>query len=59
MNGKRWIIKKQTKAKANQMAYASPLKLIISQNSLTSWTQKDMLDCENFASHVASTNWSE
>lgn len=44
MNGKRCIIKKQTKTKANQMAHASPLKLIISQNSLTSGTQKDMLE---------------
>jgi hypothetical protein len=45
MNGKRCVIKKQTKAKANQMAHAAtPLRLIISQNSLTLGTQKDMLE---------------
>jgi hypothetical protein len=44
MNGKRCVIKKQTKAKANQMAHPTPLKLIISQNSLTLGTQKDMLE---------------
>jgi hypothetical protein len=44
VNGKRFVIKKQTKAKANQMAHATPLKLIIFQNSLTLGTQKNMLE---------------
>jgi hypothetical protein len=44
MNGKRCVVKKQTKAKANQMAHATPFKLIISQNSLTFGTHQDMLE---------------
>ncbi len=44
MNGKRSVVKKQTKTKANQMAHATPYELIISQNSLTLGTQHDMLE---------------